>query len=83
MKNVEDLISLHESLLAENAYCYFELAYTRQTSWMAWLCSSSNPTNRNVLASGQGSSADEAAKNALADWASRNQPQAVATRSGS
>jgi hypothetical protein len=36
MKNIQKLIELHGELLAENPYCYFEIAYTRPTEWRAW-----------------------------------------------
>ena len=67
MNNIDILLQTHESLLEENSYCYFELAYTRQTEWMAWICSKPQEVdpNRKVIAKGQGSTPDEACKNAL------------------
>lgn len=64
---VRSLISAHAQLLDANPYCYFELAYTRRTEWMAWLCSkpSEDDPDRIVLAKGQGSSPDSAATDAL------------------
>ena len=57
------LIDVHEALLGRNPYCYCEIAYTRQTGWMAWLCSKpqADDPNRQVLGVGQGQSANEAA----------------------
>jgi hypothetical protein len=65
--NIDQLLELHAALLLENPYCYFELAYTRQTMWMAWLCSNSrdDDPNRKVLANGQGETPEEAADLAL------------------
>lgn len=65
------LIGLHDTLLKENPYCYFELAYTRQTEWMLWICSNSreNDPNRVIIAKGQGGTPDEAALAALASYA--------------
>lgn len=61
------LIKAHAELLESNPYCYFELAYTRQTEWMAWLCS--NPAeddpDRKILARGQGNTPNEACMQAL------------------
>jgi hypothetical protein len=64
------LIAKHAGLLADGPYahyCYFELAYTRHTGWMAWLCSNQREQDpdRVVLAHGQGSTPDEACRNAL------------------
>lgn len=61
------LVDKHAALLEENPYCYFELAYTRPTGWMAWLCSHPKETHpdRKVLARGQGDTPDEAAADAL------------------
>lgn len=67
MNDLQKLIELHATLLEENHYCYFELAYARQTQWMAWI--TTNPRevdpNRKVIACGQGASPDEAASSAL------------------
>ncbi|MGB6054633.1 MAG: hypothetical protein WBG17_05275 [Burkholderiaceae bacterium] len=59
---IRALIADHAARLDENPYCYFELAYTRHTGWMAWLCSNlreSDP-NREIIAQGQGDTPDEA-----------------------
>lgn len=65
--NVDRLIKLHQDMLIDNPHCYFELAYTRQTGWMAWICSAPKEINpdRKVIAHGQGDSAEIAAGNAL------------------
>ena len=71
--NLERLLELHASLMDSNSYCYFELARCKTTDWMAWICSDQrelNP-NREVLACGQGITADEAAKAALDDYYER------------
>jgi len=67
MKNIRRLLSLHAGLLKKNPYCYFELIYTRQTGWMAWLCSKlkADDTERAVHAYGRGDTAEEAAQQAV------------------
>jgi hypothetical protein len=64
---IRALLGAHELLLEENPYTYFELAYTRQTKWMAWICTNAREQDpyRKVLAKGQGSTPDEACKSAL------------------
>jgi len=64
---VQELIELHAGLKGMNPYCYFELAYTRQTEWMAWICTNAVEAdpNRKVMAKGQGSTPELAAKMAL------------------
>jgi hypothetical protein len=61
------LFDLHAALLEENPYCYCEVAYTRQTGWMAWLCSDryEDDSQRRVLARGQGRTPNEAAAAAV------------------
>lgn len=63
----EELTQVHAELLQGNPYCYFELAYTRKTEWMAWICSkpSADDPNRTVIAQGQGWTPEEACKAAL------------------
>lgn len=70
---IHQLIDLHSALLKQNPFCYFELAYTRRTEWMAWLCTNAQEIdpNRVVLACGQGSTAEEAADRALAHYCNR------------
>ena len=68
---IQELISKHAELLADGPYahyCYFELAYTRQTQWMAWLCSKprEDDPSRIVIAKGQGDTAEAACADALA-----------------
>lgn len=67
---VRALIATHAEMLEDNAYAYFELAYTRQTGWMAWITDKPlygaavvNP-DRKVLANGQGDTPDEACADA-------------------
>ena len=64
---IRDLLGRHAELLERNPYCYFELAYTRSTGWMAWICSNARESdpNRKILTSGQGDTPDEACINAL------------------
>ena len=70
MDAIRALISQHGKELEHNHYAYFELAYTRQTGWMAWITDKPlcmppvvNP-DRKVLAQGQGDTADEACRDA-------------------
>ena len=67
MKNLQRLIKIHTELLKENPFCYFELAYTRRTNWMAWICSNmrEDDPDRKVIACGQGSTPEKAAVEAL------------------
>lgn len=61
------LLSMHAQELEQNEYAYFELAYTRRTEWMAWICSNhrDDDPNRKVIARGQGSTPQEACAAAL------------------
>nr|WP_206427612.1 VRR-NUC domain-containing protein [Burkholderia gladioli] len=66
------LIARHAEELDRNDYAYFELAYTHQTGWMAWITDKPlqgpvlNP-DRKVLARGQGGTPAEACRDALDD----------------
>lgn len=64
---IQVMLALHTRMLETNPYCYFELAYTRHTGWMAWLCTNSreHDENRKVIAKGQGDTPDDACRNAL------------------
>lgn len=64
---LQELMNLHASLLEENPYCYFEVAYTRGTMWMAWICSNAREADpeRKIIAKGQGETPEEAAAYAL------------------
>lgn len=66
LPNLQRLLDAHAILLESNPYCYFELAYTRQTEWMVWICSKprEDDPSRKVLAKGQDSTPEEAAGNA-------------------
>ncbi|MFY4037918.1 hypothetical protein ACOTJL_19410 [Achromobacter xylosoxidans] len=70
---IRDLIAKHAELLDKSDHTYFELARTRQTGWMAWLCSHPAETHpdRKVLARGQGETPDEACREALDDFEMR------------
>ncbi|MBU9496227.1 hypothetical protein [Burkholderia multivorans] len=61
------LLAMHAEVLDQNEYAYFELAYTRRTEWMAWICSNhrDDDPNRKVLARGQGSTPHEACAAAI------------------
>lgn len=72
MSTIEQLIEVHRGLLVDNPYAYFELAYTRSTEWMAWLCD--RPCNattgrpepeRKIIAQGQGLTPEAACQAAL------------------
>lgn len=68
--SIAALIARHAEELDRNDYAYFELAYTRQTGWMAWITDKPlqgpvlNP-DRKVLARGQGATPAEACRDAL------------------
>lgn len=70
---IRKLIALHAEELDQNEYAYFELARTRRTDWMAWICTNlvDLDPSRKVLATGQGLTPDEACANAALDYASR------------
>lgn len=68
------LVAMHGLIREYNPHAYFELAYTRGTGWMAWICDrpgSGTPgtvewnLSRKVLTSGQGETTDEACEAAL------------------
>lgn len=70
MSKVQEVLAIHAEMLENNPYCYFELAFTRQTNWMIWICSNAKEIdpNRKVLLCGQGSTPEEAAENALENY---------------
>lgn len=70
---IRKLIALHAGELEGNDYAYFELARTRRTGWMAWICTNlrDDDPSRNVLATGQGATPDEACAAAVADYEAR------------
>lgn len=70
MSKVQEVLKIHAEMLENNPYCYFELAYTRITEWMVWICSNQREQdpNRKVLLRGQGSTPEEAAENALENY---------------
>ncbi|WP_155837617.1 hypothetical protein [Herminiimonas sp. CN] len=74
LSNVEALLAQHGAMLEGNPYCYFELAYTRQTGWMAFICDKpaggtiGTPefgAGRKIITSGQGDTPNKACANAL------------------
>jgi hypothetical protein len=74
VRPLDKLIAAHAQLIEDgNDQAYFELAYTRQTGWMAWitdkpLCGPVVNPDRKIIASGQGALPDEAAHAALTGW---------------
>lgn len=68
--NLSKVMAIHAEMLESNLYCYFELAYTRYTEWMVWICSNQREQdpNRKVLLRGQGSTPEEACADALANY---------------
>lgn len=73
---IQALIREHAALIeAGENYAYFELAYTRQTGWMAWLTdrpgrgeagTAEHARSRKVIARGSGDTAEAACADALA-----------------
>lgn len=68
--NLSKVMAIHEEMLKSNSYCYFELAYTRNTEWMVWICSNARELdpNRKVLLKGQGFTPEEACADALQSY---------------
>ncbi|MDN7763029.1 MULTISPECIES: hypothetical protein [Burkholderia cepacia complex] len=64
---ISALLALHAEILDQNDYAYFELARTRRTDWMAWICSNhrDDDPNRKVIAKGQGGTPRAACADAL------------------
>lgn len=65
--NQEKVMAIHAEMLESNHYCYFELAYTRHTHWMVFICSNSREYDpqRKILLQGQGFTPEEACADAL------------------
>lgn len=75
--SIRQLIAQHASLLEQNEYAYFELAYHRRTGWMAWITDKplcmppvENP-DRKVIAKGQGDTPEAACDAAIAASAAK------------
>ncbi|MBJ9954378.1 hypothetical protein I5735_15205 [Acinetobacter baumannii] len=68
--NLSKVMAIHTEMLQTNHYCYFELAFTRYTDWMVWICSNQREQdpNRKVLLRGQGSTPEEACADALESY---------------
>ena len=68
--NLSKVMAIHTDMLQTNHYCYFELAYTRYTDWMVWICSNAREQdpNRKVLLQGQGPTPEEACADALSRY---------------
>lgn len=74
LSNVEALLDRHQALLQDNEHCYFELAYTRRTGWMAFICNKpaggtiGTPefgAGRKIITQGQGDTPNDACASAL------------------
>ena len=67
MSKVEEFLELALELENKYPFLYVEIARTRVTDWMSWLCTHNKDTHpeRVVLANGQGSTAEEACRNAI------------------
>ena len=68
--NLSKVMAIHTDMLQTNHYCYFELAYTRYTDWMVWICSNAREQdpNRKVLLQGHGPTPEEACADALSRY---------------
>ena len=75
ISNLSKLMAIHEGLLDSNPYCYFELAYTRTTEWMVWICTKprEEDPNRKVLLRGHGSTPEQACADALVSYEQEQQ----------
>lgn len=65
---LRELLAAHAKLVSKNPDTYFELAYTKQAGWMAWLCDkpySDGDPSRVVLAKGVGDTPDKACEAAV------------------
>lgn len=64
---LDQLVHFHRLVEEDNPYAYFELAYSRSTGWMAWVCSNviTRDKTRKVLACGSGATPDQACVNAV------------------
>jgi len=73
MKNIKRFMALYEIIREDNPYTYMEIACTKQTDYMAWICSRPREVDpdRKVIATGQADTADKACKQALKDYHSR------------
>lgn len=74
LASVDALLAQHHALRQDNEHCYFELAYTRITGWMAYICDKpaggtiGTPefgAGRTIITRGQGDTPGEACANAL------------------
>ncbi len=67
MPKLEELLKVHASLLEDNPYCYFELAYFKTTGWMAWICTDrwDDNSKRKIIARGSGATPEDACEDAV------------------
>lgn len=70
------LTEVFEGIRESKPYTYFELAHTKTTGWMVWICTNSREAdpNREVIAQGQGRTIEEACKSALASFDEERPP---------
>jgi len=71
---VMEFIDLAEHLENTYPFLYVEIARTRSTEWMAWLCTHNRETNpnREVIVSAQGLTSSEACKKALQEYQAKH-----------
>ena len=75
MSRLAEFLELYASERKLNDYAYMEIACTRATGYMAWICSHPKETHpdRVVLACGQGSDEEEACDKAIVDFYDRSE----------
>lgn len=61
------VLEVFEGLKEKSPYTYFELAHTKTTGWMVWICTNSREADpdRKVIAQGQGATVEAASMSAL------------------
>jgi hypothetical protein len=61
-----DLLKLHSEIMKHKPCCCFELSYTRQTQWVAYISNGNEAdSNKEVLTTGQGNTVEDACRWAL------------------
>lgn len=67
MSSADEFLEAAEALISQYPHLYVEVARTRPTDWMAWVCTHNRDTNpdRVVLIEAQGSTYQEACKAGL------------------
>ena len=76
---VIEFLELGEDLENKYPFLYVEIARTRATGWMAWLCTHNKETHpdREVIVSAQGSTAKEACKKALQEYQAKTNEKRI------